>query len=168
VGFVCSVCGEHHAERLMDVRFGLPDAIYALSEAERRERASIGDDSAVLDDELHFVRGLVEIPVPELGDRFAFGAWAAVDREDWYALGELWADPQQAEAPPFPGRLANELGPYEATNGLPVVVRLRSLDLVPALILEDGEHPLVRDQRVGITAAKSERLADRVLHAEAV
>ena len=62
MGFVCSVCGERHEELLLDVRMGLPEAVFVLSEREREERAEVSEDSAILrvgnGDDRYFVRGL--------------------------------------------------------------------------------------------------------------
>jgi len=46
VGFVCSVCGEFHAERLLDVRLTLPEPIHVLDDDERARRALLDDDFA--------------------------------------------------------------------------------------------------------------------------
>jgi len=57
--FVCSVCGERHDERLLDIRLGLPHDIHRLDADARARRAWLADDFAVLDDERFFVRGLL-------------------------------------------------------------------------------------------------------------
>ena len=149
---------------MLDIRLGLPQPIFELSEEERERRARVANDAAVLDGERYFVRAVVELPIPELDDRFAYGTWVEVAEDDYRRLGELWYDPAQAEAPPFRGRIANELEPYVHTVGLPVELRLHSVDQLPAARLADSDHPLVRDQRAGISRERSDELAAVVLH----
>jgi hypothetical protein len=162
VGFVCSVCGEFHAERMLDVRMSLPDAIYLLDGDEREQRASIGDDFAVLDEERFFVRGLLEIPIPELDGYFGYGVWTEVSARDFRELVERWTDPEQA--PPVDAALANELAPYVATIGLAARLEPVSAERLPSVELADSEHPLVADQRRGISVTRSDELAATVLH----
>jgi hypothetical protein len=149
---------------MLDVRLSLPDDIWDLSEEERQERGWLSDDLCVLDESRFFVRGLLEIPIPELENRFAYGAWAEVDADVWQEVLELWRDEGGRLHPPFPGELANELAPYRGTRGLRVAIQLGPLEVVPSLRLEDDDHPLVRDQRRGITAERSDELAATVLH----
>jgi hypothetical protein len=163
-GFTCSVCGEYHAERLLDIRMGLPDPIFELGDADRARRAWVGDDSAVLDENRFFVRGLLQLPIPELENAFGYGVWAEVSGDDWLQLGKLWRDERQAEAPPFAGSLANELEPYERTLGLPLSLQLVSLERLPAVHLAEAPHSLVADQRHGITVERAEQLAATVQH----
>src|SRR5439155_16480574 len=83
VGYTCTICGRFHDEEMRDVRAGLPEAIFALSDEERRRRVvlSPGGDFATLDGEQHFVRALLEVPIPSeeafLGWGVGFGLTAA-------------------------------------------------------------------------------------------
>jgi hypothetical protein len=162
VGFTCSVCGEYHAERLLDVRLGLPDAIHVLDEGQRRARAWLADDFAVLDEERFFVRGLLQLPIPELEAYFGYGAWLEVDRDAFTRLLEHWHNPEQFT--PAKGTLANELSPYHGTTGAPATLRATSATSLPELTLDDDAHLLGREQRGGISAARSDELAAVVLH----
>ena len=167
MGFTCAVCGEYHDELLLDIRMGLPEAVFVLSEEERAARASFAEDAGVLEETdgslRFFVRGLLEIPIPELDRYFGYGTWVDVSRDDYHRLGELWSDPE-AEGREFACRLANELTPYQDTVGLVGVLQLRSVDLLPAIALEAADHPLVADQRRGIRLEHAEALASTVAH----
>jgi hypothetical protein len=168
LGFVCSVCGEHHDELMLDIRMGLPDAVFELSEEERAERAEVGEDSGILrsaDGREHFyVRSLLEIPIPSLDRYFGYGGWIEVDAASYNRIGELWADERGREEPPFAGRLANELAPYEGTLGLPVMLQLREVELLPAVELVETDHLLRAEQQNGISEARAQELAAAVMH----
>jgi hypothetical protein len=166
MGYTCSVCGEYHDELMLDIRLGLPDDVFALSDEERERATELGEDWCILNagHPRYFTRALLEIPVPELETYFGYGVWAELDEAGFDRIRELWDDPRGADEPPFAARLANELAPYEATAGLRVLIRLRDVDLLPAAELSDAGHDLVSDQRVGITAAQAQRLAATVAH----
>jgi hypothetical protein len=168
LGFVCSVCGEHHDELMLDIRMGLPEPVFELSDAERAELAEFGDDSGIYrepdGDEHYYVRGLVEIPIPSLDRYFGYGAWIEVDGASYDRLGELWDDELGREEPAFAGRLANELAPYEGTFGLPVMLQLREVELLPAVELVETDHRLRAEQQNGITEARAQELAATVMH----
>jgi hypothetical protein len=162
VGFTCDVCGEKHAGVTRDIRMGLPQPIFLLDEDERDRRAHVEEDFAVLRGEngdRYFVRALLELPIDGEDGYFGYGAWIEVDEADAVALGELWNDEQGEGASPFSGTLANELSPYAFTEGLPVQIRLRDVQLLPLVELEDANHELVRAQRHGISGHRAHELA---------
>ena len=166
MGYTCSVCGEYHDELMLDIRLGLPDDVFALSEDERERATEHGEDWCILRTGAprYFVRALLEIPVPELETYFGYGHWAELDEAGFERIRALWDDPSGADEPPFAARLANELAPYRATTGLRVLIRLRDVDLLPTTELMDAPHELVADQRGGITAAQAQELAATVAH----
>jgi hypothetical protein len=160
--FVCSVCGEHHDQRLLDVRLALPHVIHLLDAGARTRRAWLADDFAVLDDERFFVRGLLELPIPRLEDRFAYGSWVEVSMRDFQELMRHWHDDEQFDA--VECTVANELEPYHGTLGLHATLRATAADRLPAIELADAPHDLVDAQRHGISVGRSDELAAVVLH----
>ncbi|HEY8407408.1 MAG TPA: DUF2199 domain-containing protein [Gaiellaceae bacterium] len=160
--FVCSVCGEHHDQRLLDVRLALPHAIHLLDVDARTRRAWLADDFAVLDDERFFVRGLLELPIPGIDDRFAYGSWVEVSMQDFQELMRHWHDDEQFDA--VECAIANELEPYRDTLGLYATLRATAPDKLPAIELADAAHDLVDAQRRGISVGRSDELAAVVLH----
>ena len=87
-----------------------------------------------------------------------------VDADSYDRIGELWADEQGHEEPPFPGRLANELAPFDGTFGLPVMLQLREVDLLPRVELVETDHRLRAEQQNGISEARAQELAATVMH----
>lgn len=166
MSFTCDVCGETHAGETRDIRMSLPDPIFLLDEEERRTRAYVEEDFALLHGEngdRYFVRGLLELPIVD-GEEgcFGYGAWVEVSAADAEKLGELWNDEAGDREGPFAGTLANELSPYAFTEGLAVRIRLRDVRLLPLLELDEGEHELVRAQRRGISPHRAHQLATTV------
>jgi hypothetical protein len=165
MAFTCTVCGVTHAGDTRDIRLSLPEPIFHLDEEERERRAWVGEDSAVLRGERgdrFFVRALLELPIFGEDGYFGYGSWIEVSEADFAALGELWHDEEGWRSDPFAGKLANELSPYAFTEGLPLRIRLREVQLLPLAELEDGEHELVRAQRHGISQHRAHELAATV------
>jgi len=160
--FVCSVCGEHHDQRLLDIRLALPHAIHLLAADARTRRAWLADDFAVLDDERFFVRGFLELPIPGIDDRFAYGSWVEVSMPDFQELMRHWHDDEQFDA--VECTIANELEPYRDTLGLRGTLRATAPDKLPAIELADAPHDIVDAQRRGISVGRSDELAAVVLH----
>jgi hypothetical protein len=162
VSFTCDTCGQTHSGEVRDIRMSLPEPIFFLDEVDREERAWVGDDSAVLrraEGNRFFVRGLLELPIEGEEGYFGYGSWIEVSQEDFEALRELWHDHDGWRSPPFAGTLANELAPYFGTIGLPLQIRLRQVQLLPAVELDDTNHELVRAQQHGISRHRAHELA---------
>ncbi len=166
MGFVCSFCGEQHDEEMLDIRAQFPDPVFELADEERAKRADLGDDACVLDpdssDARFFVRGLVELPIRNVDDHFAYGAWVEVDEQAFRRIGDLWWDTRGREEPPFTGLLANELEPYVSTVGLECELQLQELNRVPSISVRSAGHPLSADQVSGITFERVHELAATV------
>ena len=83
MGYTCSVCGSYHDAQVLDVRAARPDAWLAVPEDDLESRTWDAGDFCTVDSDdgrVHrFVRGLIEIPVPELDDRFAYGVWVELE-----------------------------------------------------------------------------------------
>jgi hypothetical protein len=140
----------------------LPDPIFRIDEAEREQRSWVGEDTAILRDgdaERFFVRALLELPIVEEDGYFGYGTWVEVSQEDFDALGSLWHDDEGWRSEPFAGSLANELLPYAFTEGLPVRIRLRDVELLPLVELDEIDHALLRAQRNGISSHRAHELA---------
>ena len=165
MSFTCTVCGETHAGQTRDIRMDLPEPIFLLDDEERGRRAYVEDDFALLHGEKgdrYFVRALLELRIDGEDGYFGYGAWVEVSETDVAAIGELWNEETGEEASPFPGSLANELSPYAFTEGLPVQIRLRDVELLPLVELDDSDHELVRAQRNGISSHRAHELAATV------
>ena len=111
----------------------------------------------------YFVRGLIELPVVDSGETFAYGVWSSLSEQSYNRVLEVWDDPP-ADEPPYFGWLSSSIGGYPDTLSLPLDVVTRSANLRPTFRLHDGDHPLIRDQREGITLADAREVAERHLH----
>ena len=77
---------------------------------------------------------------------------------------ELWDEPDQHQEPPFRAVLANNIGDYPPTEGLPGLVYLQSPDSIPKFLLSEGSHRLILEQYEGVSQARVFEWLDAILH----
>jgi hypothetical protein len=162
LGYTCTSCGRYHDEEIRDVRAGLPEEIHRMPEDERARRVVIsasGDFASLDDADRHFVRALIELPIPDDGDVFGWGVWVRLERGDLADVASSWTD-EDAVGSEFSGWLATELAAYGGTEGLPGTLRLRSVDLLPSFHVTDARHPLGFEQHAGIGLERARELAE--------
>jgi hypothetical protein len=160
----CSVCGAEHEGLPHDWAFEKP----RYWDGPRTEDDVLGEDVCVWTDDggerAYFIRGLLTIPVVDDGDDLRYGVWSTLSKQSFDRVLELWDDPRRVEEPPYFGWLASAPPGYPDTRGLSVDVVTSELEQRPRFVLHDGDHPLVREQREGITVDRLRELAELNLH----
>jgi hypothetical protein len=164
LNWTCSRCGEAHEGLPLDFGFDEPwhwrgpagDADL-LTEDLCRWTDDAGDAA-------FFIRGVLHIPIVDADDTFRYGAWSSLSERSFERVVELWDDPARVHEDPYFGWFSNRLPGYPDTLSLPLDVVTAELDLRPALVLHDGDHPLIAEQRDGITMARVHELVELHLH----
>jgi hypothetical protein len=158
--WTCDRCGELHVGLPFDWGFSQP----SYWDGGRDERDFLDDDLCAWTDDAgrrnYFIRGVLAIPVVDAEEPFTYGVWSSLSEDSFMRIVELWNDP-----PPYFGWLSNSLAAYPETLNLPVSVTTRELELRPWIVLQDADHPLVAEQRRGITVERVRELAELNLHA---
>lgn len=164
-GFTCRVCGQFHDE--LPLRFGppAPAAYYEIPEDEREERCLLSSDQCAVDRNRFFIVGNLELPIIGSTELFSWDIWVELSQKDFERAYALWEQPGRESEPPYSGSLATLLPDYPETIGLKVRVHTRPVGLRPFIELESSNHPLVTEQRQGITMDRIQRLAEIILHA---
>jgi hypothetical protein len=164
MSWTCTRCGEQHEGLPHDLAFDAP----MHWDGGRSEHDELTDDLCVWMDDggepAFFIRGLITLPVLDADDDFRFGVWSSLSAPSFERVVELWDDPARIEEDPYFGWLSNSIPGYPDTVNLPLSVITGSLELRPSFLLHDGDHPLIREQREGITAARVRELAELNLH----
>ena len=166
-GFRCHTCGQWHVELPLDVGYDEPDTLCGLDEDQRsRDVTSDGDFRTWHDTDAgethHFIRGVIEIPAPEIGDVFCYGVWTSLSAASYEQARA--ADRTNQSAGPFFGWLCNRLPGYPDTAGLKTNVHVRP-DHKASIVLHRSTHPLHTEQRDGITLARVQQIVEPILHA---
>jgi hypothetical protein len=113
-----------------------------------------------------YIRGHLRLRVHEADlDYFVWSVWVELARDEFNLNFDHWEDPERAQLPPSPGHLATIL-PYEQeTLGLRVRLFNREPGVVPLIKLDrDQDHPLVAEQRQGISLHRVTEINEQMLH----
>ena len=90
--------------------------------------------------------------------------WSSLSESSFDRILGLWDDPRRTEEPPYFGWLSNSLPGYPETLNLKLDVETSELDLRPQLVLHDGDHPLIAEQRDGVTMDRVYEIAELNMH----
>jgi hypothetical protein len=164
VGWRCQRCGEEHEGLPLDWAFVAP----AYWDGPQSDDDWLSEDLCVWTDDAgdlnYFIRGVLYVPVLHSEQMLGYGVWSSLSRESFERIYDLWDDPKRVQEPPYFGWLSNSLPGYPDTRSLPLDVVTAELDKRPALALHDGEHPLIEEQRHGITIERAREIAELNLH----
>jgi hypothetical protein len=117
---VCSFCGQPVDDRDIDFRFRLPDPLFAIPEAERRQRVQDSGDMVGARGVGVFVRVLLPVMLTG-GYRITYGTWLALmNQDDFNRVRSLWHAPQYPSLV-LDGVLGNAIEPW----GRPLMTHAR-------------------------------------------
>jgi hypothetical protein len=164
--FRCRRCGEEHTG-VPTFGFSYPIDYFDVPASERARRTFLTEDTCVVDDRRFFVRGCLEIPVHDSDEPFVWGVWVRVGKRDFFRFQDLLGEAVRAQHGPFRGRLASPPRPYPDSEGLAVRVRLRDQRQRPRIEMAAGRHPLIAEQRRGISMDRLIEIFELMTHSSA-
>ncbi|WP_280236353.1 DUF2199 domain-containing protein [Nocardia cyriacigeorgica] len=163
LGFRCSSCGQDHDD--LPFTYGAVAPAYWSAELVGGVGNVLGDERCVIADEHFFVRARVVLPVLDAAEDFEWGVWVSLSRDNFRRVSQLWNSPERVDEPSYFGWMATELPIYELTTiNLKTRMHSQPVGIRPTLELEPTDHPLAVDQRTGITLARVQGIAERLLH----
>ena len=157
--YKCGRCRKWH-DGFPNWHFDAPDPVLALDPDVRATRAMREEDVYVLD-KWFFGLALLELSVQDTPDSFAWGVWVHVFPDDVERYVALCNDPTRAGGETFDGKLANSIPGHPPTISMPVRLHIRPWPSRPRVELSDVDHPLVRQQREGLSRAEMESIFAR-------
>jgi hypothetical protein len=161
-GFRCSDCGGWHSE--LPLAFHSPAPAAWTPQLELAEGCQLTSDACVINGEHFFIRGLIRVPIVGHSEHFAWGVWASLSEDNFWQTMDSWETPGREESPPMFGWLSTELSGYvESTLNLRTLVHTQPVGERPHIELEPTEHPLVMEQRNGITWDALNKRVDSLL-----
>jgi hypothetical protein len=163
--WTCARCGAVHRDLPLDFAFDQPH--YWSPEYEQTGKGRLTSDLCVIEHaegKDFFVRGLLELPIPELGTRFAYGLWTTLSERNFDRVVALWDDPKLLAEPAYFGWIANSVPGYPETLNLKSHLRFTSPERRPSVTLEPSSHPLAREQHEGIRLERVREIAELNLH----
>jgi hypothetical protein len=156
--WTCSCCGKQFDTLPLDWAFDAPSYWNDIPEAERAARGKLSSDFCIADEHF-FIRGCLQIPIIGSDEMLVWGVWVSQSAASFERAQELFdRNPDPDEGPRF-GRLSNGIRIYHpSTLGLPSDVYFQPDNQRPLIRLHDGDHPLIVEQRNGITLARVEEI----------
>lgn len=152
----CSSCGDEHDPSDIEPSFDCPAAYIEVPAEERAKRIVATDGTVVIDDYTpdarFFLRGVLVIPVRSgwPRDGCGWGVWTEVEEAEFDRLVAAGNEPERTNEAPILGRLANELKPFPASQGLPVLLRIQPPGTAPLVDVLAADHPLGVAQAEGV------------------
>lgn len=158
--FRCHCCGNVHHEIPLGFAADFPDPYANLSRDDRDNRALISSDQCIIDQELFFLRGCLELPIIGSEDVFLWGVWARVHEKDFDTIHQFWEKVgRERLIGPFSGRLMNSLSIYPETFNLRLRIEIQPAGQRLLFVLEEPEHVLTLEQQHGLTRDKANEYA---------
>lgn len=151
----CPCCGKWHPRSAMELSFKRPDALVALPDEQRKSGAKETDDLCAIWPDRFFIRGVMPFQVLEWNAPYRIGVWVEVNRTAFDRVRDLWDAEDQDQEPAFAATLANDIPSFPSTVGLPAVLKLTGPKSRPDVLLPESEHPLHREQCLGISSHRA-------------
>lgn len=162
--WVCSRCGQEHVGIPFDWAYDSP--IYW--DGGQSEDDWLTEDLCVWTDDdgkrNYFIRGVLRVPITDSAETLGYGLWSSLSEDSFRRVTELWDDPARVEQPPYFGWLSNSLPGYPETQSLPLDVVVQEIDQRPSLALHEGDHPLIAEQREGVSMERVRAIAELNMH----
>jgi hypothetical protein len=160
----CAICGVQHDD--IPLCFGIEAPWRSLvPEDEFDRRVELGADQCVVDDNVFFIRGHIELPIQGHPQPLSFSVWSSLSEQSFLHMCERWDAPDRESDPPYFGWLCSPIAAYPSTLHLKLSVQSRQPGLTPHFTVEPTEHPLAVDQHSGISIARGHEIAHQLLHA---
>ena len=163
-GFVCKTCGARHDDMPRLLTVAAPAAWEAMPEEERATRALLTADQCVIDDAYFFVLGRLELPVHDGGEPFTWMTWVSVSENHFLRASQLWQTRGREAEPPYFAWVQSSL-PYPLpTLNLKADLLTQPVGQRPKVFLQETDHPLYREQKLGIGPERVQEIVESILH----
>jgi hypothetical protein len=157
--WTCSCCGQRFNTLPMDYAFAAPRNWFGLTEAERTTRAKLTADFCTIDENEHYVRGCLEIPVSDSSESLIWGVWASVSEDSLHYILTRWNEQIAEDEPPRFGWLSTWISDYPEPHDIRCHIFIRSGNLRPRIVLQPTDYPLAIEQHRGITLERVKEIA---------
>ena len=153
--WACTSCGEQH-QGMFAIGACAPDYWPNAGDFENNDALSmdgdfLSEDFCVLGGEDFFVRCVFEIPVLGMDEKFGFGVWSTLSRDNFQLYVDQFNETSPHDQSPWFGYFSNSLRGFEETVPEPCEVHPQPNRQRPVLILLNEDHQLARAQREGIS-----------------
>ncbi len=165
--FTCSCCGKIH-EGSPSFGFKVPDHYARLTEEQKSSVGQISSDLCTITRDEgtdYFIRAVLEVPIHGVSEPFMWGLWVSLSEKSFRRYVATYDNPVEGDG--FFGWVCNKVPWYPPAGSLATDVRVQLNGDRPLLVLHHGsanDHPLIVDQRNGISVVKAQEIAEFLQH----
>ena len=157
MSFVCASCGQRHDGLPLDIGFEFPIDYLDVPKRERKRRCELTSDWCIIDRRRCYLRGVLSVPVHDIGDEFTWGLWAQVSAKDLRRYRNTYGEDCR-DQPPSAGILSGAPRPYPDAEGHPLRIAFGPAGERPTFALKRSKNLLYREQRTGITLCRVQEI----------
>jgi hypothetical protein len=166
LGFRCSICGASYDEMPTAFLAPCPALVAEMSESEIAERVDQVSDQCVVDGELFFVLGNVDVPIIGTDQALRWSVWGSLAQKNFDRASDLWHTAGREQEPPYFSWLNNQVPGYPNTVNIKCLMHTNPVGVKPRIEVIDDGHPLAEDQRVGVSLERAHGLIHEAMHGE--
>jgi hypothetical protein len=158
----CEACGEMHDLPPFSWTFAEPTGWAATRDPSTHLWGELFDEQAIVhgpNGSGFYLRANLRLPVLDANENLTLVVWVSISDADFERAHQLWDDPHRVAEPPYFAQLCNRIPGYPDTWHLPAHVHTQPVGRRPLVELEPADHPLVADQKRGITVARVVEIA---------
>lgn len=111
----------------------------------------LSEDFCIIGGDSFFVRGVLDIPVHGLPEKFGFGLWSCLSRTNFDLYVDRFDNGDYAGLGPWTGWFSNRIATFDDVLRQPCWVYPQLDRQRPVIALDDAEHPLSLAQEHGIS-----------------
>jgi hypothetical protein len=153
----CEACGRTHEGIPFSLHITCPTPWTTAST--RHPQSELLTEQCVIDGERFFLCALLILPVLDAEPDLEWSIWVEVAEDDFLSRCHRWFAQGREHDPPISAHLAVSLPGYADTLGIPGHLHTQPVGLKALFTLDDGIHPLARDQAAGIPTSRVHALA---------
>jgi hypothetical protein len=166
-GFHCTTCGEFHDQLPMCFGSPAPALYYDIPEEECDERVQLSSDQCIIDGEHFFLLGRLILKVRDAEEDFVWLTWVSVSEGNFHRACDVWETPgREKMEPPYFVWIQSALPYPGGTLTLSGKLYTQPLGQRPVIILDEADHPLVKEQHQGIDMARVHEIVEAAMHGE--
>jgi hypothetical protein len=162
--YICSRCGEKHFGPPLSYGVAVPYSYEQLSWISKRLRATLTSETCTIGRKHFFIAGNIVCPIIGKPITFSWTVWVSLSDQNFKRSLNLWNTVGRESEPPYFGWLNTLLPGYPSTLNLKTWVHTQMVGIRPLIELEETDHPISIEQRVGMSWERVNEIAEKLHH----
>jgi hypothetical protein len=135
-----------------------------ILDSERAERVNQATDQCIVDGQHFFILGNVDGHIIDTEQTLRWSVWGSLAESTFNRVSDLWHTDGREREPAYFSWLNNQIPGYPSTVNIKCLMHTGPVGDKPRIEVTEEAHPLVEDQRVGISLARAHQLIHAAMH----